>query len=116
MDLNKQITKVAEIKQVVESLQASYDLLKSALNSLTVMRVKLTVDFSPGCAECGQFAGFIKDCRDNLLIQQIKTLIGFMDCITRLQYVINPENNTLNSDYAKQMAIATQQQNLQQND
>jgi hypothetical protein len=115
MDLNKQITKVADIKKVVEALQSSCDLLNSAVVSLAGVGVKLTLDFSTDCTECGQFAGFIKDCRDKLVADKMLSLVGFMNCITRLQYAINPDVQTLNSDYIKQMDAAKAQQDQEQN-
>ena len=98
----KQTTQAEDIKQVIQSLQGSYDLCNLAVQTLSGLRIKLTVDFSPGCTECGQYADFIKDCRDKLLITQIKNMVVFMDCITRLQYVINHDNNTTNSEAIKQ--------------
>lgn len=113
MNLNKQITTVGEIKQIVESLQKCYGTSSMALHTLTSLRVKLQVDFSPGCTECGQYAGFIKDCRDTLIVTQIKSMVVFMASVGNLISAIDLDGNTLNRDAAKDEAGAAEPQDQQ---
>lgn len=96
----EQITTEKEIQQVLTNLQG----VKAQLSVLLALgqkaRVKLMMDFTADCTECGLQSTTVKESRD-LFYKSLNNLTDFQGAIDKLYTAIDPatKNNPLNKDW-----------------
>lgn len=98
----EQITSEAQIQQVLNNLKGVQDQLSDLLGLAQKIRVKLIIDFTKDCEECGEQSATIREAR-KIYYNAIDILTVFKTSLENLKAQIDPTttNNNLNKDFTE---------------